>query len=214
LRKWLIFGIMKKWHLLHLLSMFWLCNGALAQGVAIGNTTGKPHGSAILDLQSVKGGMLLPRLTTAQRNAIDTPARSLLIFNVEEQSIQVNMGTPQQPLWSNAVLALPGQAQQWAVGGNTVNNRVASLGTTNGSALTLITGGSPRLFIDTGLVRIGIGTTSPATSLHINATDAVQLPVGTTQQRPPSPQPGMIRFNSTTGKLEGFTNSGWVPLHQ
>jgi hypothetical protein len=214
LHKWLIFGIMKKWYVPHLLLMLWLCNEVSAQGVAIGSTTGKAHGSAILDLQSAKGGVLLPRLTTAQRNAIDTPAPSLLIFNVEENAIQVNMGTTQQPIWSNAVLALTGQAQQWMVGGNTINNQVASLGTNNGSALTFVTGGSSRLFIDTGMVRIGIGTTSPATSLHINATDAVQLPVGTTQQRPVSPQPGMIRFNSTTGKLEGFTNTGWVPLHQ
>lgn len=34
-------------------------------------------------------------------------------------------------------------------------------------------------------------------------------PVGTTAQRPSSPEPGMIRFNTTTSKHEGWDGSAW-----
>lgn len=44
----------------------------------IGTTT--PHTSAMLDIVSTSKGVLVPRMTKAQRNAIATPATSLLIY--------------------------------------------------------------------------------------------------------------------------------------
>ena len=46
-----------------------------------------------------------------------------------------------------------------------------------------------------------------------SGTDAVQLTVGTTAEQPGTPTAGMIRFNSTTSKFEGYTGSAWVNLH-
>lgn len=52
-----------------------------SQGVAI-NTTGTPaFSSAILDVKSNSKGLLIPRLTTFERNAINNPAEGLQIFN-------------------------------------------------------------------------------------------------------------------------------------
>lgn len=51
------------------------------QNVEIGANTFTPDNSALLELQSTNSGLLLPRMTTAQRNAISNPAQSLLIFN-------------------------------------------------------------------------------------------------------------------------------------
>jgi hypothetical protein len=47
--------------------------------VAINNDGSTPDGSAILDLKSTTGGLLLPRLTNIQRDAISTPTEGLLI---------------------------------------------------------------------------------------------------------------------------------------
>jgi hypothetical protein len=47
--------------------------------VGIGTTT--PDASSILDVSSETHGMLLPRLTTVQRNAIVNPANGLILFN-------------------------------------------------------------------------------------------------------------------------------------
>lgn len=62
---------------------------------------------------------------------------------------------------------------------------------------------------------IGIGTTVPVgtsnAALDIETTTSIILPVGTTGQRPASPQIGMVRYNSTLGSYEGY-NGAWGSL--
>lgn len=71
-------------------------NMALSQ-VGIGTTA--PDSSAILDLVSSDRGLLLPRLTTAQRDLIVNPAIGLMIYNTTASDVQVNTGTPTTPVW-------------------------------------------------------------------------------------------------------------------
>ena len=57
---------------------------------------------------------------------------------------------------------------------------------------------------------VGIGTTSPAVSLDISATDAVQMPVGVTGDRPTTGvSNGMLRYNSSNNGFEGYINGNW-----
>lgn len=61
-------------------------NQITAQNVGINTTGATPNSKAMLDIDaagmSPKGGLLLPRLTTTERNSITTPIpQSLLIFN-------------------------------------------------------------------------------------------------------------------------------------
>ena len=57
--------------------------------------------------------------------------------------------------------------------------------------------------------KVGIGTTSPAVSLDVGSkTDAIKVPNGTDAQKP-SGATGMIRYNSTNSKLEGYVGSNW-----
>ena len=87
---------------------------------------------------------------------------------------------------------------------------ITSLGT-----LTALTGGtgdfnwdSNTLVVDSSANRVGILNAAPDVSLDIgSATDAVHVPVGTTAQRPGSPAAGYFRYNSTTSKFEGYTDS-------
>ena len=67
------------------------------------------------------------------------------------------------------------------------------------------------LALDVSNSRVGIGTASPATTLHISATDALTLPVGTTGQRPGSAANGQIRYNSTLSTIEGYAGA-WKNL--
>lgn len=60
--------------------------------------------------------------------------------------------------------------------------------------------------------KLGIGTSSPAISLDINATDAIHLPAGTTAQRPTGVS-GYLRYNSTTASLEAYS-SFWGSIVQ
>ena len=73
---------------------------------------GTPDASALLELQSgtgggAVGGLLLPRLTTAQRNAINAPAAGLMLYNTSTSCLEVNVGTPANPEWGRMNCLLP-----------------------------------------------------------------------------------------------------------
>ena len=55
--------------------------------VGVGTVT--PHASAQLDVSSTTKGLLPPRMTTAQRNAITTPANGLIIFNTTNNTLNI-----------------------------------------------------------------------------------------------------------------------------
>ena len=52
--------------------------------VGIGTTT--PDASAALDIESTNKGLLIPRMTTAQRTAIATPALGLMVFDTDTKT--------------------------------------------------------------------------------------------------------------------------------
>src|SRR6056300_1336039 len=63
--------------------------------------------------------------------------------------------------------------------------------------------------------KFGIGTISPAVSLDLGSKiDAIDIPSGTTAQRPSSPSNGMIRYNTTENEVEAYVNGGWTTLGQ
>jgi hypothetical protein len=58
--------------------------------VGIGTTT--VNVSAVLDITSTTAGVLFPRMTTAERDLITTPADGLVIFNTTDTKLQVRAG--------------------------------------------------------------------------------------------------------------------------
>lgn len=66
---------------------------SLAQNnVGIGTNT--PDASSVLELQSTSKGMLVPRMTAAQRLAIPSPANSLLVYDLDSMCFFYYKGTP------------------------------------------------------------------------------------------------------------------------
>lgn len=57
------------------------------QGVAINTDGTAPDPSAILDIKSVNRGLLLPRMTTLERNSIVNPAIGLIVYDTEKEQI-------------------------------------------------------------------------------------------------------------------------------
>ena len=51
------------------------------------------------------------------------------------------------------------------------------------------------------------GTATFAGNILMSGTGTLDLPVGTTAQRPSSPDNGMIRYNSTLSRYEGYSGS-------
>ena len=73
-----------------------------SQTVIGGNT---PDPSAMLDVQSTEKGVLFPRMTTVQRNAIASPGTGLMIYNTTIDGLEINLGTPASPSWQVIVRA-------------------------------------------------------------------------------------------------------------
>jgi hypothetical protein len=68
--------------------MMFLQDGALA----IGQGAVAADASAILELESTTKGLLLPRLTTVQRDAIGSAAEGLLIYNTTTNKLNFYTG--------------------------------------------------------------------------------------------------------------------------
>jgi hypothetical protein len=61
----------------------------VASNGKIGVGTTNPATSAILDITSTTQGVLFPRMTTTQRDAISSPTAGLMIFNTTADKLQV-----------------------------------------------------------------------------------------------------------------------------
>ena len=85
--------------------------------VGIGTTN--PDPSSELHIESTDSGLLIPKLTTAQRDAITSPANGLLIFNTDSDEFQFNSNTPETPIWvafslTSTVSSSPGQSVKYS----------------------------------------------------------------------------------------------------
>src|SRR5687768_11944810 len=100
--------------ILILISALFLNRVFAQQNVAINATGAPPHASAQLDLSSTNRGLLVPRMTGAQRVAIMTPAQGLLVYDLDSNSFWVYSGAA----WSN----LSASATCWLMNGNNGTN--------------------------------------------------------------------------------------------
>ena len=71
--------------------------GMLSSYAQVGIGTSNPNPAAVLELSSTNQGMLFPRMTTANLPA--NPATGLTVFNITDNCLQTNIGTPAAPIW-------------------------------------------------------------------------------------------------------------------
>lgn len=131
----------------------------------VGIGTAMPDPSALLELKSSEKGFLIPRMTQAERDAIQLPATGLLIFNVTANAIQYNIGTKFNPVWvSMLYINVDGGSSSgvfWSLLGNdSVDASKHFLGTKNDQPLIVKTDNVTRMILtETGEIRI-TGNTS------------------------------------------------------
>jgi trimeric autotransporter adhesin len=112
----------------YLLAMFIFPVAVFAQNVGIGTQT--PHASAMLDVSSNNKGLLIPRLTEVQKEAIANPATGLLVWQTDgTPGFYYNNGTPQDPKWYMLSTAMD---TDWKLtGNNNVDSATHFLGSIN-----------------------------------------------------------------------------------
>jgi len=77
------------------------CRSSQAQGLAVNTTGAAADSSAIFDANSTTKGILIPRVTNAQMNAISGPANGLMVYQTDAAGFYYNSGTPSSPLWKS-----------------------------------------------------------------------------------------------------------------
>ena len=91
---------MKKQFLLSIISlMLFLSTFQLSAQVAVNKDGSSPDNSAMLDVKSTTMGILTPRMTFIERDAISNPATGLLVFCTDNNHFYVNKGTSASPNW-------------------------------------------------------------------------------------------------------------------
>lgn len=141
-----------------------------SENVGIG--TNNPDNSAILDLDVSsmvnKKGLLIPRLTAAQRNSISNPATGLIVYVTDDNNFYYNAGTPASPNWIALVTAVA----------NIPFDKIAT--GTNTSATMTVGSGAALLPSGTGYIQanrfVGTGSISDAVDLTTGETNGL-LPI-------------------------------------
>jgi hypothetical protein len=81
------------------ITVLFFAQKSFGQGVGIGTTS--PDPSAVLHLQSTSQGLLLPNMTTTDRNAIINPASGLMVYDYVTKSIWMRSATTWQEMVTN-----------------------------------------------------------------------------------------------------------------
>ncbi len=119
------------------LSLMSVSQSALAQGLAINATGTRADTSAMLDIASTEKGILIPRMTTAQRNAIVLPATGLMVYQTDGMvGFYYYNGATWQPVAGSG-----GGGVGWAASGDHIYN--------------------------TNTGNVGIGIATPLARLHV-----------------------------------------------
>lgn len=167
----------------------------MAQKDNVGIGTLQPDRSAVLDIQSSTKGLLIPRMSTAQRNAITQPANGLMVYQTDGTSgFYFYDGRDWKPLGQSIPEAkATANVDGWLLNGNPNASASSFIGTTNNQPLRfrvnnissgLMDAGRSNVFLgpgsgdrttaSTGSNNLGIGTGS----LRMNTTGNTNVAIG------------------------------------
>jgi hypothetical protein len=166
------------------------------QSVGIGTTS--PNGSALLDMTSINKGLLIPRMTGAQRIAIPAPAIGLMVIQTNTEA---------------APPSSPGLYLLEQVGAFPVWRRIARTDEIPVVSTTWTANGINQYSNVAGSV--GIGTTEPDPSAILDVSSTTKgflIPRMTTAQRNAivSPSQGLTVYDLNNQKSWIFTGVVWV----
>jgi hypothetical protein len=169
--------------LIYMILVF-IAENSLAQQTAINNDGSFANALSILDINTStrNKGVLLPRITTAQMNAITgTPAQGLLVYNTTENMFYYNNSSTATANWVPILSSAVGTGTGvggWALTGNAGTNATINfLGTTDATDLLIKSGGNAPAnqrmrILSSGNVAIGT-LTNPAYLLTQDGTGNV-----------------------------------------
>ena len=88
-----LISMQKVYSLLIVLMLFCILGNQMHAQVAINSDASLPDSSAMLDIKSTDKGLLIPRMTMAERDAIANPATGLMVFLTTDETFSYFNGT-------------------------------------------------------------------------------------------------------------------------
>ncbi len=185
--------------------------------------------SAAIDIKSTTKGALLPRMSTAQRNAILAPPEGLTLYNTSTNKFNyynsaswlefgqaINVSTPDL----SAIFEASSTAKGFLIPRMSTSERDAITSPATGLMLFNTTTAHFNYYALGNWSEIGsaLGTTTVAASSAVfdanSTTKGVLLPRVTTAQRDaiPSPATGLVLYNSDTNKFQFYNSVSWKDL--
>ncbi|GAB3826458.1 hypothetical protein [Hymenobacter jeollabukensis] len=212
-------------------------SGAFAQSVGIG--TGAPATTAMLEVASTTKGMLVPRMTSAQRTAISSPAQGLLVYQTDGTAgFYYNNSTTSTANWlwlpdkvsagdnlgngtaTSAVKLAGNSLSNNGTGGLSIDNsgNVTTTGNSLVSGNSSVAGNSAVTGNGSvsGVLAVGTTTADAKAALDITSTTKGLLPPRLTltqRNAMGTPTVGMliIQTDNTPG-LYQYTSTGWASV--
>lgn len=151
---------------------------AVKAQLKIGDNPTSIQKSSILELESSRQGLLLPRLAdTAAINALNPPDGMIVFLNTDKSLRLRSNGS-----WKK-IADLSEASANWSLSGNSgTDSTLHFIGTTDGKPLVMKTNNAERLRISSD-GNIGIGTNNPTAKLNVDGSVKLQnLATGTTEQ--------------------------------
>ncbi|MBK5272619.1 MAG: hypothetical protein JJE22_16575 [Bacteroidia bacterium] len=147
-----------------------LLAGILAQAqLKIGDNPTSIQKSSILELESSRQGLLLPRLTDTAAINLLTPPDGMIIYLTADNSLRVRSNGAWQKLADASVAG-----SNWTLTGNSgTDSSLNFLGTLDGKPLIMKTNNAEAMRIDQD-GNIGIGTNNPTAKLNVDGTVKLQ----------------------------------------
>lgn len=90
-----------------------IANGFFSMNAQVGIGTQDPDSSAALDVVSTSQGLLPPRMSQTDRDAIVLPAKGLIIYNTTTNSLDINNGTPEVKAWEGIAASGSGSSTSY-----------------------------------------------------------------------------------------------------
>ncbi|MFN8305803.1 MAG: tail fiber domain-containing protein [Ferruginibacter sp.] len=147
-----------------------LTTAGFAQSVAINTDGSTANSSALLEIKSTTKGLLIPRMTTAQRNAIPSPAEGLNVFDTNTKTfwfyngtgwVESATGSPTNYWTPNGTDIFNNNSGNVGIGTNVPPSKLAIKTTINATGWTH-TGGNDSIIVNEAIggVSASLGTTT------------------------------------------------------
>ena len=111
-----------------------------SQNIGINATGALPDAKAMLDINSTTSGLLIPRMTTVQRDAITSPPNGLQVYNTTTKTVDVYRNSQ----WEAVTFTNPNSNLVYVYS-------LADLPTPSGSAITL---DATKMYVFNGVINI------------------------------------------------------------